>query len=419
MWGLSPVLSLGASYTLDDKDTLLFPGTYLTKTEIKDFSLGVSKAFSTGTTAVIKGGIQNRFLYSSLDSINPYPSTGYLSLGISQSLWKDGFGQLTSLRRDRESSVYTIETLAQELKYKQLRQDAENAYWTWVYEIEDVRASRLNLERAKRLESWVSRRLNNGIGDRSDLLGARSLLVSRELQLNQAMDNLKAAESKMNDLLEGHIDITNLEPTSNLFQKRSPSDFISGQGDNIYRIDILMAAQEAKLKGIMASEVSASLEADLKLNLTYQTNSLESNIDEALGKIGNTKYPTYFAGLTWSWIWETEAKSAARNSAKFEALAAKLNSERKINEGKMSYKELIRRHGELTKTTDWAKRAADYQLEKAKFEQEKLLKGRSVTSQVITAEQDAQEAQLNYLRLSTEQRKLESSGQLYIRTDME
>ena len=55
---------------------------------------------------------------------------------------------------------------------------------------------------------------------------------------------------------------------------------------------------------------------------------------------------------------------------------------------------------------------------RALVEKDKLSKGRTITSEAITAEQDAAETALTLMKLRTEQRKLESQAKLFIATGM-
>jgi hypothetical protein len=58
-----------------------------------------------------------------------------------------------------------------------------------------------------------------------------------------------------------------------------------------------------------------------------------------------------------------------------------------------------------------------YQKERYRSEQDKLAKGRTITSQVITAEGDVAESELSLIKLLTEQRKLEAQAKMFIKLE--
>lgn len=77
------------------------------------------------------------------------------------------------------------------------------------------------------------------------------------------------------------------------------------------------------------------------------------------------------------------------------------------------WEELNRRYKEFSNKIEALSKVAEFQRERAKAEQDKLAKGRSITSQVITSEQESSESELTLIKLKAEQRKLESQGLLF------
>ena len=56
---------------------------------------------------------------------------------------------------------------------------------------------------------------------------------------------------------------------------------------------------------------------------------------------------------------------------------------------------------------------ANYQRERAKAEQDKFSKGRTITASVVTAETDSAEAEVRFLKAKSGLRKLEASTLLF------
>ena len=83
---LSPVLSAGYSLTTDKSR----PSTLGPERSVEEYSLGVAKQFSTGTNVKLVG-ITDRFNNQTTAPLDQY-STGGLGISLTQSLWKNFFG---------------------------------------------------------------------------------------------------------------------------------------------------------------------------------------------------------------------------------------------------------------------------------------------------------------------------------------
>ena len=146
----------------------------------------------------------------------------------------------------------------------------------------------------------------------------------------------------------------------------------------------------------------------------YKTNAYGESASAVSSQLGKSDRPTSAIALKLTWLLDGEVKEATRRSARKSALAAKLSSEQSLLESQNSWSEMLRRHGELSKMIEASDRISRLQTERAAVERDKLSKGRSVTSQVITAEQEAAEAELNLNKLRTEQRKLEARSRMFV-----
>ncbi|MEK6772376.1 MAG: TolC family protein [Bdellovibrionota bacterium] len=413
---LVPVLTFSGSYLSDKKQPVFTGGTETINTL---YSLGLAKKFSTGTQIKLSG---NLFEATGKDISNPafasvfgQYSTGSLGLSFSQSLWKDAFGRGTGLRQKRETEVAELEVSAIDLQERQLLIEAESAFWDLIYLQQERRIRETSLQRAKRIETWVTKRTRDGIGDRADLMNAKALVVSRQMQLLSSQDDNLAAQKKLQDLLE--LNANEQVPTlvANLDQPRPLKESLKGAGE-IIRLDSYLSVLEAKVKKLGSLEANDNLRSDLVLSGSYNTNSYENQgkISDAPKNIANTNTPTSVVSLTWTYLFDTKVKEAALNQVKKEAHAAELKSERKRIESNSSWSEIQRRYEELGKKIEAAKQIAEFQMERTKVQQDKLSKGRSITSEVITSEQEAAEAELTLSKLKVEQRKLEAQVRMFI-----
>jgi hypothetical protein len=233
--------------------------------------------------------------------------------------------------------------------------------------------------------------------------------------------------ASINELPKINADLKQIRKLDNLVDQpaeTSTADNSSGNkqdssknsNSKIYRMDAYFAMLESKTKKVVTKEVEDGLAPDLSLEGSYKTNAYEDTATNAANRLTDSNHPTMAVGLKLTWLLDSEVKNGMRNSSKQEALASELRSHRKNLESDAAWSEIQRRHSELSQKIISAQLMAQVQLEKSNVERDKLSKGRTVTSQVITAEQDADEAQSLLTKLRTEQRKLEANTRLFIRT---
>lgn len=412
---LTPALTLQSAYLSDKKQPNTFGSSEMV---VQEVSLGIAKKFATGTSVSLgakTGGYENKNLANPLFSSYAKYGQGAMTLQVSQSLWKNSFGRSTQLRRERTESATAAEVGGYDLQARQILAEAEAAFWERLYLQEELKVRRSSLERARKLESWIKRRTQDGISDRADLLSMQALAASRGLQLAMTEDEVIASERKVRDFLE--LDAAEPLPTfvGSIGQLRSPRELIPGEGD-IVRLDAWLAGLESRAREVGAREAEEALKADLTLAGSYATNAFESGggTFDATRSFTKADTPTAQVALTWTYLFESDAKESSRANARKDAAAAKLRSERKARESRTAWEEMLRRHQELGRKVKAAEEILKIQSSRAKAEQDKYSKGRTITSNVITSEQDAAEAELQWIRLAVEQRKLEAQTRLFI-----
>lgn len=413
--GLSPVLTLAGGYLSDEAQPQASLGT---KLQSEQYSATLAKEFSTGTKAALSANVQ----HNKTDGLPAgYPaylsdySAGSLGIALSQSLWKNAFGSGTRLRQQREASAATLEKQGYNLQQRQILVDAESAYWAYLLQQDELQAREDSLERAKRIETWLKRRYSDGIADKADYLNAQALTASRELLLTSIRDQVVAAEKNIRLLLE--MDDKEKLPalTSDFKKARDIRGLVGTGGARIVRLDAYLASLEAKTRNLGAQEAKDALKPDLVLEGAYNSNSnIQDSTSEALGKINNLDTPTSKIGLKFIYMFDTDAKVSQIDLARKEALAAQLKSERKMIESETSWSELQRRYDEMLKQITIAEKISQLNVSRAKEQSLKLSRGRAVTSDVITSEEDAATALLTLNRLRAEARKMEAQSRLFI-----
>lgn len=402
---LSPVLTAGYVSSSDKSR----PNLLGTLREFNMTSLGLAKKFSTGTSVKLEaqsGHFEN--VGVTIPGFDLY-NTGSVGLSLQQSLWKDFFGSATRLKISRQSKGAELEKLSQDLQYRASLFDVETTFLDYALALEDFKLKKENLVRAEKIEKWTANRVTNGISDRSDLMNAKALTALRSVQLLNAQEELTAQEKKLRD----QIKLSEAEPTPEIkAQLNEARPYIKNllNAKKVQKIEAVLAQQEASLKNDVALETLDSLRPDLTVFGTYTTTSYERDYQDSLAQATSSKYPKSTVGVNFTWVFETDAKSSLREASLKEAQASQLKAEKKLIDSNTAWLELTRKYSVLQKSVSTLEQVAQFQRERAKAEQDKLSKGRTVTSLVVTAETDAAEAEINLLKTKSQLRKLEASS---------
>ncbi|MGZ3768891.1 MAG: TolC family protein [Bdellovibrio sp.] len=416
---LVPVFTAGVGY-LNDKNPLgQFAQLGATQTTAKDLKLGFAKKFSSGTGVNVFANaseVQNEGNIF-IPTFQQF-SYGSLGFGVNQSLWKDAFGNSTRLRHEREDAVTSAEVGRYDLQSKALLVEAEAAYWDYLYQNENLKIGYSSLERAKRIETWTRRRVNDGISDRADLLSAQALVASRQLQLVSAEDDLASAQRKIRDFLE----LPDSEPlpniSGNISETRTLNSMVGGNSKNgkVMALDAYLSTLNSKALAVVSKEVEDAYRPDLVLSGSYNTNNFQPghSMVDVTSKWSDSNLPTLRIGLNLTYVFDTDVKSATKSAARKDAISAKLQSERKLLDSESLWKELNRRYFEMGKRIETAADISKLQMAAAKAQTDLFNKGRSITANVIKAEEDAAAAELTLTKLKSEQRKMEAQGRLFV-----
>jgi outer membrane protein TolC len=406
----------------DDRTVKMLPSFMGTRTKTDlAASLGFAKKFSTGTSVQLKQEYRDYTVFgmAALPD-NPPHREPILSLALSQDLWKNILGRGTFLRRAREKLQNAGEIKAEEYKMKNLLSEAETQYWNWLFKTEEVKTRKLSLDRAKRIRSWFGKRKESGLSNSTDVLQSEALVLSREISLKNSESELKAIEAEIKNTLGQDSDLEN-KPVDD-FEKPRPRDFLQAQEQNnpekireYYRPDYALSLIEAKARRMAEEEIADNLAASLTLEAKLSSQSMNADAGASFSQMASFDYPTWGVGLRWSLNLDRSALSRIREQARAESVAAEMRARQMGLSSQTAATEIIRAHRELVERVEQVSRLKGIQQNKLKSEEDRFRNGRSTTFQVVQFEQDAADAELLYLQLAIEARKLESKTQIFFK----
>lgn len=411
---------------IDDRKYQSFGAIALDQSEITDYSLGVSKKWSTGTqTQISLGATDQTLTYVGLGSPQSSSfSIANLGIQISQSLWKDGFGRSTELKNQRENKIYNMNRLVTALKEDQILIFAEQAYWDFIYYQQELKQRQESLVRAKSIESWIGGRVQNGLAEESDSYGAQALVALRELQVASAQDELQSLERTLRLILEWPTQQPLPEFKNQIVPKEHPlyqlwqKDINSADTKNIIKKEALISQWELQVKTLVEQEVKEQFKPDLLLEAQYKTNSVKPSLGESFETVTDLSRPTTAIGLKFQWLFGSHSKNSQIKMAEKEQISSSIKFKRQLLESQNNWSELVRRFKELTNKVTLAEKASRLQTLKVTSERKRLTQGRAITSQVLQTEQEASESALTWLKLQVEQVKLLSQLRLFTKEDL-
>lgn len=404
---LQPQLQVGVS-RLNDRRASFQP---VVKERVDLLSASLVKPFSTGTTVTVTPTYERDLLRNSDPSGR---NTFDWQIGISQSLWRDAFGRATELRWSREGYQQRQQVADTLRAQAQTQIDFEGVYWDWAMALREREMRNKNVARGQEILRYIRSRLARSAAETSDVVQAEALLANRQLQLLNVEQTVIASSSKMQRYLPG----ADWEPDPNELARVRPFEQMvtPWRLDDLpetQRLELVSARNAAQAAEQIANETREQIRPDLSLQLRYGQNQIDPNTTGASNSMA--AHDQTSIGVVLSTGLDIGMERRKVESARAAREAAKLHRQSLENEARVAWEQQKRNVEDLRNKVDAAKRLAELQMKKADTERARYRLGRSTAFQVITFEQDASEAEINYWYMLGSMRKMEAQARLFAR----
>lgn len=375
------------------------------------YEVGFQQQYSFGLSAKLSYSM-NRFEYQGLPDALLLTNTvlaapffeGAPKIEVSQSLWKNAFGSETKALEKQIRSANEAQALGEALKQKMTRVEAEGAYWRLALSREALKVAEETLIRARKLSEWSGKRAALGLGDRSDALQGQAAVRLRELQLQSAQDDERAARQGFNTSRgrsgsEVNETLDKLEAASPAPQLEGFETFVGASGEKIPVREDIQASEELLHVSEATSEIGKARNTPtLELVASGSLFSREDNMGAALSSSFGTDQPQYGAGIRFVLPLDYGSWSGAREGYQRDISAAEKNLLRRRLEVEQEWLDLKHRLSESMSRLKVARELESTQKEKSDFERDRLARGRSTTYQALMFEEDYAQARLTRLR---------------------
>ncbi len=406
---LSPLLSLELNRFWDDRQTL----SSNPQTQGRSADLLLTKPFPTGTRLNLLSGLESQ------EFRNTPGEKAHLvgwEAGLSQSLWQNSFGRQTSYRRRRDQNELKSRLLLLIQERQETLIEFETLYWDLAYAHQEMRIRQENLDRSKRIWSYIKDRFGRSAAERTDLLQAQALVSSRELQLQMASDNLKSLEARLQEKL---VLPAEFSPQEEELQLERSLNALFPQIDFAPATPVLIEALQARYEAD-SLQAQAKLDKDrlkpiLEVGYAYGHRGVDPLFSRARRAAESQNNDYHEVGVVFATPLDFSLISKSRHAFESTAEAQKFRSARFERQSRIQWADLERNILEQKERVEIALELSKIQKSKGEEERSRYLKGRTTAFQAITFEQDAAEAELLVLQLLAQLRRTEAQARAYIR----
>lgn len=397
---LSPTIFTNAQVNFDEKPNFSV-ATQGNKTTMGNFTFGVSQQTNFGLQAKLYYNLG----HYSVEGVNPalVPMRNYYdtrpTLELTQSLWRNMFGSEVKKSQELMEAQALATSFAENFKIKMILYQAEAYYWRLVLAREVIEMQVDGLTRAERIKEWSGRRSRLQLSDRSDYLQAETAVKARQLELQMAVNEEKAASRSFNTMRYVTEENVN-EKLQNLDAKMVGEVMAPARVE--VREDIKAAIQ---MKRLAESSADVALEKNRPTLEVFLNHSWNGRDREFLGAVGDSltpENPTSVVGVRYNFPLDREI--IARNRAGYmkDKAGAEYAFRQKLFEQDREWMDLNRRLAEAKERFQMARVYEMKQKEKLDYERDRFGRGRTTTYQVILFEQDYATSQLARIKVQAD-----------------
>ncbi len=389
-------LKANADYSNDEtRSASSFSGS---QTNMKTYSLGLNKTFSSGTDIGITASEQRTWTDSSFVSDNPLTES-FLEISLTQALGKNFFGladrsRIALTRLDIANSEFTsLETI------ETLLRDVQVAYWTLILKDKELAISRELRQEAERLYLVYQENFKLGLVEEGDLYAAEANLRIQENNVIQAELAKDTAEQELFFLLNIENSDMTINPLETLALIPEPADLYQSLNRAVIsRRDYAQTKNRLEARNISLAVSKNSLWPEIDITASYLRNGLDPGRSRAWQQVNREDNEELFIGLSLSTPLERRKERADLEQARLEKEQALL-SLKKIE--RLILKDIhvrVQKINSLKKQVELFSAAEKLQQRKLDEEMLKLKYGRSDADTVIRYENDVLDARLALAR---------------------
>lgn len=370
------------------------------RTDQSFFAVGLTQQFNFGLQGKLGYNFSHTKIYNASPAFLPLNDfhDGVASLELSQSLWRNFWGQESRSQETIITSQARANKYGESFKVKATLAQAESLYWSLSQLRKVVKVQKASLERAQKIRSWNQRRLNSGLAENSDFLQSDANSRAREYELKTALQDEKTLQRALNSLRGINSDEV-VEDLVSIDSNKIKELTLPAKAE--LREDTLAALEVQKLSRASANLSIEKNKPVFEVYGTYALNGRDRDTDQAMTNSFKTDHDTKAIGLRFVAPLDFGTTSDNISGYKKEQIAAEQNFARKLFEQEQLWSDLAQRFEDAKIKLSLIEKIEEAQKIKASNERDRLNKGRTVTFQVLNFEQDYAQSELARIQSET------------------
>jgi hypothetical protein len=326
-------------------------------------------------------------------------------------LLKNFSGKITKIQQDiiksRNEGTLQTETFSQ----RKVMAESRTIYWRLKTAREIVRLQKEMIHQGEKFLSWTQRRVRDKLGEDSDLKQAEAILEVRRFDLQKETLELRRAEQAFNSMRESELNevIAELDefPADNILPT------LPSEKEALARPDLLALEAQLTAENLEMQQISENNKMDVSLIGSASSNGLSYKAEPDYSKTFSGKYPAYLVGLRLSVPLDRSSVNDVQQAANSKRRGLTAAIRRNRYESLVGLSQLRLDYEQLQAQLRVVRRLVNAQDSKLKTERERSRYGRTSTFQLLTFEQEYQQAMQDLIRTQGQIWQLSGQAILY------
>ncbi len=383
----------------------------------KLYEFGIGKRFTFG--ADLKLGHTNQFADvrgTSLQNVTAYEPA--LKLTLALPLWRNRGGvewESQSLAQENNWRAQIYQTAQQE---KNLIAFSQNLYWKYATLLAIKELQIQGLKRSHEIETWANSRVQNSLGDKSDLFQAQAVVVGKELNLNETEEEIQKTKIDFESLLNrdeqklGASEIDQWELPKEIPLPAWPhGDATDSAPMMTAEVQSIFHRSESEQNSY--KEVKEKNRFKLDLVADYAWTARERDFNDSWNELKTGDYPWWTFAIKYEQSLDFDSVGKVEAGQYQLINAAKKDYQNSLQKVQKDWRDLVIRWKLFDQKQILAKKLEDIQKRKLDFERNRLKTGRTTTFQVLQFEFDYLQSQLQHLQAKLELWNLKSQAETF------
>lgn len=379
--------------------------------ERRTFQLGLEQNSSYGMTHRLFSNYSYINQKEATFIPNPRVANSALVYEFTFPLMRNFLGTNTQYQQEIISKRSTAEMYRESFDQRRVINEAQAAYWRLKTAQEIVRSQEEIIEQGIKFLKWTQGRVRDRLSEESDLRQAQAILDLRRFDLQKEKMELLKAQQAFNSIreLDLYTEVGELQdfPSNDLLPK------LPSEEEALKRPDLLGLEAQLRAEALESQRVAELSKMELNLMGSAATNGLSYNAEPAYTKTFSGKYPTYMIGMRLNVPLDRQSVDDVQRAAKLKERGLKSSLLRNRYETLAGLSQLRLEYEQLTQQLKVVSNLVDAQEIKLKTERERHRYGRSSTFQLLTFEQDYQQARQDLIRTKGQLWQLSGQTALY------